>query len=80
MDADTKQVLVSILQMMKQQAIYLDRQHRWIVAVADSVDSQPELSAYLRKHPFFDLGPRRDLDRTNDVIQNIDALTQLLKD
>jgi hypothetical protein len=74
----TRDVLCLILEMMKEQAIYLDRQHRWLVAVADTVNRQPDLSAYLKAHPFYDLGPRPDLDRTNEMLQRIDALIRKL--
>ena len=77
--SDSKEVLIAILEMMQEQSIYLDRQHRWIVAIADSVDTHPEISVFLRKHPFFDQGRRPDLDRTNEMLQRIDELLQLLK-
>ena len=80
MDAETKQVLCAILQMMKDQAVYLHRQHGWLIAVADTVETNADLDAFLKKHPFYDLGPRPDVQITNAMIQNIDALIQRLKD
>jgi hypothetical protein len=80
MDAETKQVLLAILQMMKDQAVYLHRQHGWLIAVADSVDTDAELSDFLKTHPFYNQGPRPDVQITNAMIQNIDLLIQRLKD
>jgi len=80
MDAETKQVLCSILEMLKDQAIYLHRQHGWLMAVADTVETNADLDAFLKKHPFYRQAPRRDEQRTNEMIQKVDALIQLLKD
>jgi hypothetical protein len=75
----TQQVLVSILEMMKQQAIYLHRQHGWLIAVAEAVENNPDLLPYLKQHPFYDLGPRPDVQITQSMIANIDALIQQLR-
>jgi hypothetical protein len=78
-EMEIKDVLCSILAMMKEQAIYLHRQHGWLIAVADTVETNRDLDAFLKKHPFYDLGPRRDIEITHDAIERIDALIQRLK-
>ena len=77
-DRQTSTVLVSILQMLKQQAIYLRRQHGWMIAVAETLREKPELKERLEQQPFYDQGPRPDEKITETMIQRIDALIQEL--
>ena len=79
-DPATNEVLYEILEMMKQQAIYLNRQHRWILALGDTIALKTELDDFLKKHPFYDLGPRPDLQITQSIIESIDALARRLKE
>ena len=76
----TTEVLSSILEMIKQQAIYLHRQHGWMIAVADALRENPDLAKRLEQHPFYDLGPREDVRITDAMIRNIDALIERLRD
>ena len=78
-DLQTNQVLAAILEMLKQQTIYLHRQHGWLIAVADTVESNADLDTFLKKHPFYDQGPRQDAQITDVMIRNIDALIQQLR-
>jgi hypothetical protein len=63
----------------EEQAIYLHRQHGWIIAVAEAVEKHPDLASHLKQHPFYDQGPRQDIDKTLSLIRNIDELIQQLK-
>jgi hypothetical protein len=78
-DPETKQILCSILAMMREQAIYLHRQHGWIIAVAEAVEKHPDLAAHLKQHPFYDQGPRLDIDKTQRLLEKVDALIRQLK-
>jgi hypothetical protein len=78
MDKETKEILSSILQMMREQAIYLHRQHGWLISVTETIQKQPDLAAHLKAHPYADLGPRPDVQITDDAIRRIDALIQKL--
>jgi hypothetical protein len=76
---ETNEVLRSILEMLKQQAIHLNRHYGWLVAVADTLQKDPKLAEHLKQHPFYDQGPAPTLQRNDDAIQNIDALIRQLK-
>jgi hypothetical protein len=80
MDAELKQVLCSVLEMVKQEALYSHRLHGWVIAVSETIEKHPDLVAQLKVHPFYDQGPRPDIQNTRVLIQNIDALIQRLKD
>ena len=80
MDNETREVLCSILGMLRSQAVYLHRQHGWMIAIAETVDNDSALAAHLRQHPFYNQGPRQDVDITNSILANIDALTQRLRE
>jgi hypothetical protein len=77
---ETNAVLRAILEMLKEEAQYLHRQHRWIIAVSETIEQHPDFAANLKAHPFFDQGPRPDEQRTQTMIRNIDALIRQLKD
>ena len=80
MDAETKQVMVSMLEMLKLQAVLSDRLLGWGLAVADTLRKNPQFEALLREHPSFDQGHVPDLQTTGGMIRNIDALIRQLKD
>jgi hypothetical protein len=77
---ETKEILITILQMLRDEAVYLHRQHGWMIAVADAVRESPEAKKALERHPFYDQGPRPDEKITENAIRNIDALIQKLID
>jgi hypothetical protein len=78
-DLPTNEVLRSILEMLKQQTIYLHRQHGWMIALAEAIGKDSALADELKQHPFYDQGPRQDEQITRVMLQNIDALIQQLK-
>jgi hypothetical protein len=77
-EQETKAVLIAILETLREQAIYLHRQHGWLIAVAESLAG--DSGERLKQHPFYDQGPRQDVDKTHATIRQIDALIQQLKD
>lgn len=79
MDAETKQVLIEVLETLKEQATYLHRQHGWVIAVSETIEQNPDFAAKLRTHPFFDQGPRPDTYITACFLEKADALIQRLK-
>jgi hypothetical protein len=73
-----RETLRFILETLKQQAIFLDRQYAWIVALAETIKSDPELEARLQQHPLYDLGPEPRLRNFAAFEHSIDALIRLL--
>jgi hypothetical protein len=65
--------------MMRQQAVYLHRQHGWLIAVAEAVEKHPDLVSHLKEHPFYDQGPRQDVQITRNFVESIDALIAQLR-
>src|SRR4051812_40497165 len=78
-DVQTRTVLLSILGMLRQQAEYLHRQHGWMIAVADTVRDHPEVEKKLEEHPFYNQGPRPDVQITHNMLRNIDILISQLE-
>jgi hypothetical protein len=79
MNADEQRdVLVAILEILKEQSIYLHRQRGWIAAVADTIELKTDLGDYLKAHPFYSQPPRRDEHNNDALLQRIDALIQRL--
>jgi hypothetical protein len=78
-DQETNEILRFILESLKQQAIFLDRQYRWIIALAETIEGNAELEAKLKQHPSYDLGPEPRLRSIGVMTQNIDAVIQKLK-
>lgn len=78
-DPQVNQTLVAILEILKEQGLYSHRLHGWLIAVHEAVEQDDELRAKLRAHPFYDQGPRPDIQKTRVMIQNIDVLIQQLK-
>ena len=79
MSQETNQVLRSILEVIREQAIYLHRQHAWIVAIAETIEKNPDLASLLRQHPLYDQGHRLDIYKTELLLQKIDVLIQELR-
>lgn len=71
---EIRDVLCSILAIMREQTIYLQRQHGWLVSLGDAAIRNPEVAEYLKQHPFFDQGPRRDAEIAHNTLLRIDAL------
>ncbi len=74
----TNDALVSVLQMLKQQLLFSNRLHGWVIAVAETIEKQPELAIELRQHPTYDQGFAPSLRNIDVTIRNIDALIQQL--
>ena len=73
------EILCTILEMMKAQALYLRRQHGWLIAVAETIESNPEMCVRLKQHPFYDQGLAPELRSIGETHQHIDGLIQKLK-
>lgn len=78
-DQRTRQALLSVLDLLKQQALYIDRQHRWIVALASALEAEPALAERLQQHPLYDLGPAPSLRSGVEMSQIIDGIIQQVK-
>jgi hypothetical protein len=46
----------------------------------ETIASDAQLESKLKRHPLYDQGSRPDAERTQTMIQNIDALIRQLKD
>lgn len=79
-DPETKQVLCSVLEMLKQQAILSGRVLGWVVALGDTLRQIPALEEKLKESPYFHQATKPPLRTIDEMIQNIEALTQKLKD
>ena len=78
-DRDTNEILCAVLDLLKRQAIYLERQQGWISALYSAIESEPSLAQRLREHPFYDQGPAPSLRSSAETIQIIDSIVQKLK-
>ena len=78
-DQETKEVLCSVLEMLKQQVILSDRILGWTLAVGDTIRQTPALDAELVKHPFYIQATAPPLRTTGVMIRNIEELVQKLK-
>jgi hypothetical protein len=78
-DLPTKDFLLSILEMLKKQCIYLHRQHGWMISVAEALRTDPALQAALEEQPFFHQAPREDVRITEQMVRDIDALIARLQ-
>jgi hypothetical protein len=76
---ETNGALIAILEILKQEAEYLHRQHGWLIAVAETIEKHPEFASLLKEHPFYDPTPRPSLNKITVLTQQIDALVQQLK-
>jgi hypothetical protein len=73
---EMKETFRVILEMLKQQAIYAHRQHGWLIALAETLETNPALESELKKHPFYDQGPERRIQSIDVLTGNIDLLLQ----
>ena len=78
-DRETNGALIAILEILKQEAEYLHRQHGWLIAVAETIEKHPEFASLLQQHPFYDSSPRPALQKIAGLTGKIDALIQQLK-
>ncbi len=79
-DIQVNQVLVAILEMLRDLHLYSERQHHWIVALRYAIPpSRTDLDAQLKDHPWFDLGPAPSLRNLDAITQRIDELIRQLK-
>ncbi len=78
-DRETNGALIAILEILKQEAEYLQRQHGWLIAVAETIEKHPEFASLLKQHPFNDSSPRPALQKIAGLTEKIDALIQQLK-
>ena len=51
-DRETNGALIAILEILKQEAVYLQHQHGWLIAVAETIENHPEFASLLKQHPF----------------------------
>jgi len=79
-DVDTTQVLCFILEELKHQAIFARRLHGWVIAVAETIEKNPDLEPQLKRHPFYDQGFDSSLPKTDLLLSNIDALIRQLRE
>ena len=78
-ELQTNQVLVAILEMVRDLHVYSERQHRWIAAMAAVIEQDAELGPLLKQNPLYDQGRAQSLRRIDVMLQNIDALIRQLK-
>ena len=78
-DRETNGALIAILEILKQEAVYMQRQHGWLIAVAETIEKHPEFASLLKQHPFYDSCPRPALQKIAGLTEKIDALIQQLK-
>lgn len=75
---EMKHVLISILEILKQELGHLDREHGYLIAVSETLESNPEFASLLREHEFYDPSLRPTLQKVRVLNRNIDALIQRL--
>lgn len=80
MNEETKQVLTAMLEVLKQQMAFLDRQCGWIIAIAESLRADDDIRKRLEQNSQFDQGPQPQLRHIWNTIENIDALIQRLRE
>lgn len=78
-DLPTNEVLCSILEMLKHQAILSGRLLGWVVALGDTLRQIPVLEERLKESPYYHQATKPPLHTIDDMIQNIDALIAQLK-
>lgn len=79
-DPETKEVLGSVLDMLKQQAILSGRLLGWVIALGDTLRQIPALEEKLKESPYYHQATKPPLHTIDEMIRNIDALAQKLKD
>ena len=78
-DLPMRQLLISILEAQKQQAILSARLLGWFLALSDTLRQDGEFEKQLKLHPFFDQGPAPSVHTTGAMIRHIDELISQLK-
>jgi hypothetical protein len=78
-DGDIKENLRGVLGLLRAQAVDLDRHHRWLCAIAETIAADATLGLQLKSHPLYDLGRDPSLRSIEDILVNIDAMLQRLK-
>ena len=79
MALQTNDVLVSVLEMLKQQAIFAHRQQTWLTALWETIERSSELQSRLMEHPLYDRGHQPDLKSMHVLTRNVDVLIQQLR-
>jgi hypothetical protein len=78
-DQETNQVLLATLMMLRDQAEYTGRLHHWINLIAETIETDAEFGAALKRHPFYRQAALPLPQTTEHVLQRIDALIQRLR-
>jgi len=78
-DVEMKEILRSILEMLKQQTLFLDRQQGWLIALADTIGKNPAAAESLKAHSFYRPNPQIAIDNIDVMLRKADALIQQLK-
>jgi hypothetical protein len=74
----TREILLAVLDVLREQAEYLHRQHGWMIAVAETL-RDADLGEQLERHPFYNQGPRPDFQKTGELLRTIDELRVRLR-
>jgi hypothetical protein len=77
---DVKEYLRVILELLKQQALRLDRQHRWLCSLNDTIASDGELGELLKEHSSCNPAHDPSIQTTDTMLLNIDLALQKLRD
>jgi hypothetical protein len=80
MDTETKEILRTVLEQQRAIVKYCRRQHEWISALTDTLQSDAALKPVLEAHSSFDLGRDPSLQMLSLAAENIDVLIQRLKE
>lgn len=78
-DKETREILTATLDILKQLAIHLDCNRRWMVELAQELRDDANVAQFLER-PFLVEGRLSKLQQIDALTQNIDALIQRLKD
>jgi hypothetical protein len=73
---EIKETFRFILELLKQQALYVHRQHGWLIALAETIERDPALVSELKNHPFYDQGPEWRIQSIDVLLQNIEIVLQ----
>lgn len=78
-DTEIKGTLRAVLEFLKLDVEYIHQQQGWIIAVAETIEKDPNLAAHLKRHPFYSPGPSPVLQNRFALIQRIDQLIEKLR-
>jgi hypothetical protein len=79
-DLPTRDVLIAVLGIQKDQALYLQRLHGWIIAACETIEKHPALRDELQQHPTWNQGPFPYFQTSEQTIPHIDALIRRLSE